>query len=90
MGNPVADVKLALTILAITQQDLPTFAKGLLDLKQAWLDKTDPTKLANDFGQFITDNEPLLNQILALVPATAAAATVPAAMSETAPGISVP
>ena len=74
MTNPVADIKLALTILAETQADLPVVAKGLLDLKQAWLDKTDPTKLANDFGQFITDNEPLLQRLLALAGTAAPAA----------------
>lgn len=70
MGNPVAEVKLALTILAEVQQDLPTLAKGLLDLKQAWIDKADPVKLSNDFGQFITDNEPMLTRLLALIPST--------------------
>lgn len=79
MGNPIAEVKLALTILAEVQQDLPTVAKGLLDLKQAWLDKADPTKLSNDFGQFITDNEPMLMRLLALDPSLAAAAPAPSA-----------
>jgi hypothetical protein len=73
MGNPVADIKLAFQALYLLQSSLPTLAKGLLDLKQAWADKGDPTKLSNDFAQFITDNEPLLMNILSMVPVVAAA-----------------
>lgn len=78
MGNPVADLKLALTILAEVHQDLPVFAQGLLDIKQAWADKADPVKTAADLDNFLTDNEPLLTRLVALAPAVAPAATTSA------------
>lgn len=68
MTNPIADIQLALTIMAQLRTALPTLAKGLQDLKQAWADKSDSTKVANDLVQWLNDNEPLINQILALVP----------------------
>jgi len=76
MANPIADVQLALTILQQIRQALPTAAKAIVDLKQAWADKSDPTKASNDLAQVLTDVEPLINQVLALVPP---AATPPAA-----------
>ena len=68
MTNPIADIQLALTILAQIRTALPTMAKGINDLKQAFADKSDPTKVAADLGNVLTDLEPLLNQVLALVP----------------------
>lgn len=78
MANPIADIQLALTILAEVRQAIPVLAKGIQDLKQTFADKSNPTKAAADLEAVITDLEPLLNQVLALVPPAATPApTVP-------------
>ncbi len=74
MTNPVSDVKLALTIMTELHQALPVLAQGLIDLKQTWADKKDPVKFAADFNKWMTDNEPLLNQLLTIAGAAGAAA----------------
>lgn len=78
MANPIADIQLALTILAEVRQAIPVLAKGIQDLKQTFADKSNPTKAAADLEAVIADLEPLLNQVLALVPPAATPApTVP-------------
>jgi hypothetical protein len=73
MTNPIADIQLALTILAQVRAGLPVAAKAIVDIKQAWVDKADPTKASADLAQVLTDLEPLINQLLALVPPPPAA-----------------
>lgn len=68
MTNPIADIKLALTILGDVQADLPIFAKGLLDLKTAWANKSNTQEFANDVNQFMTDWTPLLTQLMSMIP----------------------
>lgn len=72
MANPIADIQLALTILAEVRQALPIVAKSIQDLKQTFTDKSDPSKAATDLNNVLNDLEPLLNQVLALVPPQAA------------------
>lgn len=79
MANPIADIQLALTILAEVRAALPVAAKSIQDVKQAFADKADPTKAAADLAQVLSDLEPLLNQILALVPPAPAPAPAEAA-----------
>lgn len=76
MANPIADIQLALTILAEVRTALPIVAKSIQDLKQAFADKTDTTKVATDLSNVLSDLEPLLNQVMALVP-PATPATAP-------------
>lgn len=72
MANPIADIQLALTILAEVRTALPILGKSIADLKQAYADKADATKAATDLEAVLTDLEPLLNQVMALVPPPAA------------------
>ena len=75
MANPIADIQLALQILAEVRTALPILGKSIVDLKQAWVDKTDATKATNDLAQVLTDLEPLINQVLSLVPSAAQSQT---------------
>ena len=74
MENPIADVKLVLTILADIRTALPVLAQAAVDLKQAYADKADPTKAAADIAAAIAHVEPLINNVLALIPPAAEAA----------------
>lgn len=78
MANPIADIQLALTILGEVRTALPIMAKSIQDLKQAFADKSDPTKAATDLGNVLNDLEPLLNQVLALVPPAPGSTPTPA------------
>jgi hypothetical protein len=77
MGNPIADIQLALTILGDVRTALPIVAQAIVDVKQAFADKSDPTKASQDLANALGVLEPLINQVLTLVPpATAPAAKV--------------
>ena len=83
MENPIADIKLVLTILADIRAALPVLAQAAVDLKQAYADKSDPSKAAADVAAAISTVEPLINNALAMIPPAAeAAASLPTGVQQ--------
>ena len=65
----IGDIQLAFKVEHEAVAALPVIAKAIADLKQAWFDKSDPTKATQDLVNALSDAEPLFNQILASLPA---------------------
>ena len=69
MGNAWADLQLAIAAAAELKTALPLLGQAAADLKQAFTDKSDPTKASADVAAALAVVLPLIEQILPLLPA---------------------
>ncbi len=69
MGNVLADLQLAIAAAAELKTALPLLGQAAADLKQAFTDKSDPTKASADVAAALAVVLPLIEQILPLLPA---------------------